>query len=140
MEHPEWVQNLHKLNGILHKEPVASLAYGFFWYLVLLLAAPIGAFGVLFFTAYKVIRFYLWKKDIQPKDHPDKELAVVVTGCDSGESFVWTHCYHSHVLKNTHCRPNFTTLTISVFCSQGLGKSWYFPWFQKDLSCSQLVY
>ena len=87
IEHPEWVQKVHQLNGILHREPVASLAYGFFWYLVLLFAAPIGGFAVLFFTAYKVLSFYLWRREILPKDCPEKELAVVVTGCDSGKTF-----------------------------------------------------
>lgn len=83
-EHQEWVQKLHKINGILHQEPMATVANGCFWYLILLFIAPLLAFGNLFFTAYKVIAFYGWKKEILPKDHPDKTLAVVVTGCDSG--------------------------------------------------------
>jgi len=75
---------LHQLNGRLHQEPVAMIANGFFWHLLLLLSAPILAFCVLFLTAYQVIYFYALKKNITPKGYPDKELAVVVTGCDSG--------------------------------------------------------
>jgi len=83
-DQPAWVQKIHQLNDILHKEPFDSLAYGFFWYLVLLCSAPLCSFGMIFYTAYKLVLFYVFNKQVLPKDHPDKELAVVITGCDSG--------------------------------------------------------
>ena len=81
---PEWVQKLHVLNGLVHQEPFSTLVWCMFWYLFLLFSCPILGFAVLFYSAYYLIRVYLFKKDISPNSLPDTELAVFITGCDTG--------------------------------------------------------
>jgi 11-cis-retinol dehydrogenase len=81
---------LQKLNSLVRKEPWASLAYGCCWTLVLCVLAPTLAVLVLIpFTMYRIIAWKLdWMgvKEYDPKNNNNttKELAIVVTGCDSG--------------------------------------------------------
>lgn len=84
---PAWVQQIQKLNDLLHQEPVASIAIGVYWYLILLISCPLLAFGSLFGSAYNLFYHYVLRKEIVPKENSNnnnQELAVVVTGCDSG--------------------------------------------------------
>ena len=83
-EHPAWVQKIHKLNDVLHQHPYDYLANGLFWYLLLLFSFPLFAMGTIGSALYNVVHYYLLRKEILPKNFPNKELAVVVTGCDTG--------------------------------------------------------
>jgi hypothetical protein len=78
---------MQKLNASLHKEPMASIAYGLYWSSFFLLVAPLA---VTFLLIQLLVNLGLWisrKNNIKaydPREVPDMELAVVVTGCDTG--------------------------------------------------------
>lgn len=79
-----WLQNL---NALLHKEPYASLAHGFYWILFLVFVPPVASIWILVCTVYKILSWSLgWMGDnkYKPSKHDDTELGVVITGCDSG--------------------------------------------------------
>jgi hypothetical protein len=78
---------MQKLNASLHKEPIASIAYGLYWSTFFLLVAPLAW---IFLQIQLLVNLGLWisgKNNVRsyhPKELPDMELAVVVTGCDTG--------------------------------------------------------
>jgi hypothetical protein len=78
---------MQKLNALLHKEPMASIAYGLYWSTFFLLVTPLA---VIFLLIQLLVNLGLWffgKNNVRayhPKEVPDMELAVVVTGCDTG--------------------------------------------------------
>jgi short chain dehydrogenase len=84
---------LQKINAALHREPVATIAYGIFWSVVLAVSMPMAVCVLQIRTVWQL---FLWYK--QPNDQHHKnaydpasihnknkyEMAVVITGCDSG--------------------------------------------------------
>jgi NAD(P)-dependent dehydrogenase (short-subunit alcohol dehydrogenase family) len=74
-----WLQSV---NDFLHKEPFAMIFYGTFWFL-LSFFAPFAGSVVLILT---IVRFTLYSIGYSTKivDTSEQELAVVITGCDSG--------------------------------------------------------
>jgi hypothetical protein len=78
---------LQKLNASLHKEPIASIAYALYWSAFFLIVAPLAG---IFLQIQLLVNLGLWisgknnVKAYHPKEVPDMELAVVVTGCDTG--------------------------------------------------------
>lgn len=85
-EYPPPGPTTQKINALLHKEPFASISYGLIWSALLLVATPIAVLILGFATIFKLIVWYLgtWENVYDPAEHSDKELAVVITGCDSG--------------------------------------------------------
>lgn len=77
---------LQGINAILHKEPFATLSYGCFWALILMICSPVAGVLLLIFTAIKLFSLLLgWKQAIiDPKELENVEFVVVITGCDSG--------------------------------------------------------
>jgi NAD(P)-dependent dehydrogenase (short-subunit alcohol dehydrogenase family) len=81
---------LQKLNSLVHKEPWASLGYCICWTFVLCVVAPLSAALVLIpYTIYRLLawtRDWIGAKDYDPKNSNNNnvQLAIVVTGCDSG--------------------------------------------------------
>jgi hypothetical protein len=76
---------LQKLNALLHQEPYSSIAYCFYWSVVLLCGAPIAGISLMWIFCYEMSRHYVWqRRRIEPKKNNKVELAVVITGCDSG--------------------------------------------------------
>jgi short chain dehydrogenase len=80
---------LQKLNALLHREPIASIAYSIFWTWILVAVAPVVAIIALpILGIYRLMAWYRdwWGvNDFDPARHSDsKELAIVITGCDSG--------------------------------------------------------
>jgi short chain dehydrogenase len=78
---------LQKVNALLHKEPIASIFYGLYWSTVFMIGLP---FVVMFLQVQMVINVlsWLWTKDskhnFHPNNKPEYDLAIVVTGCDTG--------------------------------------------------------
>lgn len=78
---------LQWINAFLHREPIASLFYGAIWSVYFTVAAPVA---LIFLPIQAVTRTLLWTFRLlgygyyEPSKHEDKELAVVITGCDSG--------------------------------------------------------
>jgi len=84
---------LQRINAILHSEPLASVVYSLYWSCILCLVVPFSAIALLPLCIYRILASWwfldwngakaydpaAWK---QPNDIT--ELAVVVTGCDSG--------------------------------------------------------
>jgi hypothetical protein len=118
---------IQKLNALLHQEPYATIAYAFFWCLVLTVGAPLVGIGLLWMLVYELIRHFCWnRRRIEPKKEQQKELAVVVTGCDSGfgkelvfrlaaEGFVvFAGCLNEESKKQFECEPLIQPLVLDV--------------------------
>jgi NAD(P)-dependent dehydrogenase (short-subunit alcohol dehydrogenase family) len=81
---------LQKLNALLHREPYASIAYSIFWTWILVAVVP--AVAIIVLPILGIYRIMAWYKDwwgvnyFDPSSHSDNstELAIVITGCDSG--------------------------------------------------------
>ena len=73
---------LHSINDQLHTEPYSLLVHGFVW-AVFLFGAPFAGFAMLFWTALRYVLFLLGYST-QTVDTSTQDLAVVITGCDSG--------------------------------------------------------
>ena len=77
-------RNLQKLNAIIHREPYSTIAHGTYWSIVLLFGAPLVGISLLCISLYELLRYFFWnRRRIEPKSI-EQELAVVITGCDSG--------------------------------------------------------
>lgn len=74
-----WVQ---KINDVLHGEPYSLIAHGVVWVTVLV-CAPLAAVIMIFWTTIRLI-LHLVGYSSQTVDTSTQELAVVITGCDSG--------------------------------------------------------
>ena len=76
------------LNALLHREPLASVFYGLFWSLGLLFATPLAVAALQIFVLFNLFYWFIGtSRRIQyhPKQQQQsKQLAVVITGCDSG--------------------------------------------------------
>jgi short chain dehydrogenase len=92
MPPPRWVQ---KINAVLHSEPLASLVYGLYWSLVLILSFPLVLSVLWGRTIGRILVALLWPETATTYDpsrrsgskHDDsekQEWAVVITGCDTG--------------------------------------------------------
>ena len=77
-----WLQSI---NDQLHTEPYSLLAHGIFW-TVLLFSAPFAGFAMIFWTTLRFI-LYLVGYSTKTVDTSTQDLAVVITGCDSGFGF-----------------------------------------------------
>jgi len=78
---------LQKLNALLHQEPLASIGSAIVWILILTLATPVASIFLVLQATYNVVLWVLgWNGQdaFNPSKHKERELAVVITGCDSG--------------------------------------------------------
>ena len=78
---------LQRLNALLHQEPFASLGYAIFWIFFLTVATPVASIFLVIQAVYNVGLWVLgWTGEgrYDPSKHEESELAVVITGCDSG--------------------------------------------------------
>jgi hypothetical protein len=81
------LQDSSVYNALLHTEPIESIAYGLYWSAFFLLVTPLA---VIFLLIQLFVNLGLWfsgKNNVRayhPREVPDIELAVVVTGCDTG--------------------------------------------------------
>jgi short chain dehydrogenase len=102
-----------KINAILHQEPLATLLYGLYWSLLISLCSPFAVWALLGRTLLKLVALLKerseatnWTtiasahvydpqkmKTTNSNDDDDTpELAILVTGCDSGfgkEIVIW---------------------------------------------------
>jgi short chain dehydrogenase len=78
---------LQKINALLHKEPIASIFYGVYWSTVFTISLPLV---VVFLQVQMAINVLSWfwanrsKKNFHPSNKPEYNLAIVITGCDTG--------------------------------------------------------
>lgn len=85
-------QALQQLNAWIHQEPYDGVAYCLYWFFLLGFFAPLIAMTLPFMLCYELScqQFLKEKRIIQPKQPAtgsknfETQLAVVVTGCDSG--------------------------------------------------------
>jgi hypothetical protein len=86
---------MQTMNSALHSEPLASLVYGLYWSLVWILSFPVVLSVLWGRTIGRILVALLWpeaataydpSKKGKQQDDPEKrqELAVVITGCDTG--------------------------------------------------------
>ena len=85
---PRWVQSI---NALLHEPPASYFAHTSFWLILLGFLVPLVTF--LYFPIQFMNQILRWlvfyKQDNleyvnQVKKSPDREMAIVITGCDSG--------------------------------------------------------
>mmetsp|Transcript_6657 Transcript_6657/g.14620 ORF Transcript_6657/g.14620 Transcript_6657/m.14620 type:complete len:403 (+) Transcript_6657:113-1321(+) len=83
------------LNKLLHVPPFSFLFYGSFWSFILLVASPLAGLVLIVMTLWKLARYVVLlpfgladgrkiRPDAVGKDGKKNELAVLITGCDSG--------------------------------------------------------
>jgi hypothetical protein len=75
---------LQWLNELLHKEPFSFLFYGLYWFVVLVFLSPCMGVLLVIQTAFKLVRYLLGFDILVDPNEDGKELAVIITGCDSG--------------------------------------------------------
>jgi NAD(P)-dependent dehydrogenase (short-subunit alcohol dehydrogenase family) len=79
---------LQKTNARLHQEPLSSLAYALFWIFVLVWSVPIAVAVLFVRLLYQSFGYWFTgaAEEYDPKNakHQGSELALVITGCDSG--------------------------------------------------------
>lgn len=73
---------LQWLNELLHREPFSFLFYGVYWCIVLIILSPVVGVFLLVQTALRLTRYLVGYDALVPQQ--GMELAVVITGCDSG--------------------------------------------------------
>jgi len=88
MAYPPPGPRLQKLNALLHQdEAIACIAYACFWIVVFGCTFPIVVTVLLLRLVAQLVslnRGWAGLDEYDPSKHPDRELAVVITGCDSG--------------------------------------------------------
>ncbi|CAJ1965157.1 unnamed protein product [Cylindrotheca closterium] len=75
---------IQELNALLHEEPYATIAYCIFWAMLLSIGAPIAMIVLAVMLPLHLLKYYCFDHRILPIKSEHKELAVVITGCDSG--------------------------------------------------------
>ncbi len=79
---------LQSLNSLIHQEPFGSILYCVYWSVVIGVCSPVA---ILLLQLRLLFRLLGWIREsvrtysaCDPKRHPTRELAVVITGCDTG--------------------------------------------------------
>lgn len=78
---------IQKINAVLHLEPLSTIVYGCFWSFVLVLFSPVVVTILVLRTIYRLLVGALFpgrKNAFDPTAVADREMAVVITGCDTG--------------------------------------------------------
>jgi len=78
---------LHLLNNLVHIRPVSYIFDAILWCLMLVIGGPLASLGLVVLSIYKLLHWFMRLFGfgvIAPKTKPGQQLAVVVTGCDSG--------------------------------------------------------
>lgn len=74
---------LQWLNELLHQEPFSFLFYGLYWFIVLVFLSPLAGLVLLLLTYTKFVLHLVGRLD-KNVNRTDKQLGVIITGCDSG--------------------------------------------------------
>ena len=75
---------LQLVNAWLHKEPLSSIAHCLFWIFVLICGTPLACVFLVFQLIFRLMLWMTSSEKFDPRRVVDKELGVVITGCDSG--------------------------------------------------------
>jgi NAD(P)-dependent dehydrogenase (short-subunit alcohol dehydrogenase family) len=76
---------LNVFNNLLHIEPVSIVADCVFWLVIFLVGFPLAAVVVFIRMIWRVISYFVGRGNvIDPKAKKKQDLAVLITGCDSG--------------------------------------------------------
>ena len=75
---------LEFFNTLLHFEIISIITDCIFWVGVFLVGFPAAAVIALLRMLYQIVYFFIGHSNINPKKK-EVELAVFITGCDSGE-------------------------------------------------------
>lgn len=77
---------LEKINYFLHVEPYSFIFHTCYWSFILLFVFPAAGWCLVIATLFRSFKYFVLnirEKKINPKDQ-SRELAVYITGCDSG--------------------------------------------------------
>ena len=80
---------VQKVNAALHREPLASVAHAIYWIFALTVVTPTASMFLCLQAVYAVVAWALQWTGVDAH-HPQKggakkkEMAIVITGCDSG--------------------------------------------------------
>eukprot|EP00978_Attheya_sp_CCMP212_P034392 scaffold143858_cov51-Attheya_sp.AAC.3 len=117
-----WLQSL---NELVHTAPVSFVAYGIFWAFILIVASPAVGIVLLFVTVLRLC-WYAVSGRHATIDTTDKQLAIVVTGCDTGFGFslafemaskgyvVFAGCLNKESMKQYEGHSNIFPLKMDV--------------------------
>jgi len=127
---------LQCINDLLHLEPIDTIVHGLFWWVTLCLVLPFfGSFVISAMTLVRLFRMlyravYLQQPLEEPIKNPSlssRELALVITGCDSGfgrdlvvecsasnKYRVFAGCFKQESLSYFEEMENVTALVVDV--------------------------
>ena len=83
VSHPFPVSLLHALNTLFHTEPISIVVDGVFWFFTLLIGCFYASCACPLLAFYQMILYITGMGNKSVLDE-EKELAVIITGCDSG--------------------------------------------------------
>jgi len=122
-----FVATLNVINNILHIEPIAILVDLIFWLVIFCVGFPVAAIVTLLRGIYLFLYFFFRPRDIDPsKGKEQEEVAVLVTGCDSGfgrevvptltskRFIVFAGCLHQQSLSNFKKDPLVIPIVLDV--------------------------
>lgn len=136
---------MQKLNAFLHKEPYAKISHSVYWCFVLCFGAPLFGISLIWKLIYELFCYFCWHpRRIEPKKQ-GLELAIVITGCDSGfgnelvfrlaaEGFiVFAGCLKKESFSKFSCEPLIQPLVMDVTSDEQVNEA--FQAVQKWLNC-----
>ena len=123
---------LQRINDLLHTEPYSLLVHGIFW-AVLFFGARFAGFAMIFWTT---LRFVLYRVGYSTKtvDTSTQDLAVVISGCDSGVGYdlamaceakgyhVFCGCLKEESLASFAPKERMTAVVVDVCKDQDVSK------------------
>lgn len=75
---------LNKFNDVVHIEPMAILVDLVYWLVILLVGFPLAAIVAVLRGLYLFVDYFVGASDLDPTATKNQEIAIFVTGCDSG--------------------------------------------------------
>jgi len=72
------------INKLMHREPFSFLFHGIFWSCILVIGCPLAGFGLILLSIWKGFKYLVFRTSMVDAIKGDKEMAVYITGCDSG--------------------------------------------------------
>lgn len=80
---------LQKINALLHQEPIAIIFYTLYWTILFTISFPLIIIFLYIQCIINVLLYYIqkqkrFKNNFHPNNKPEYDLAIVITGCDTG--------------------------------------------------------
>lgn len=117
---------LQWINELFHQEPYSFLVYGVYWFIVLSFLSPIAGVFLMFQTGLQFVWYLAGFESVVDPRGDGKELAVMITGCDSGFGqqlafalakrgyIVFAGCLRQEAMAQFEGEPNIVSMLMDV--------------------------